>query len=298
MSHSDKASKRRSWISLARKDRSKDRDQPTDVTYEEWAAAGNGAPADGQLSRTVSSTSGAVSTPRGSSTRFVRTDSVQSYDSFNSLDSAGIDQPPFNPRRSYSDTFDSDRSSQQVQSPGSHSLERIASAPPENVRRDAGSDFASPTSRTPTTGSTSAFNKYSLTSILGLNREKPEEQERGRPTSKKEPSSRKSSVGKEESDRSKSRGRSSSPFLFRSRMRNRRDSSPSSVVEALAYDGDSDNESVSAPRLRPRNAFSTRDGDDSSESGSDDSEESWSETEGIDEITAQHVSCYVVGSRG
>lgn len=140
-----------------------------------------------------------------------------------------------------------------------------------------------------------ASNRYSLASFLtlGLLRDRTEDPDRGRPISSSKNSSR-VSVNNGESDRERSRGRSTSPFRFRSRSTNRRDQSPSSVIEALSLDAESDTESVArVSRVRPRNAFNFGN-DESSDEDGEDSEESWSETDGMDELTAQHTEANAV----
>lgn len=112
------------------------------------------------------------------------------------------------------------------------------------------------------------------------------DRERGRSSSKKDKTSSRASSVQDDcatDSRPSSRSRSRSPFVFR---RSRaRDTSP--VVGALKTDVDSDYEP--STRIRPRNAFSAQDDDDTSgDESDDDSEDSWSDDH-FDPVTERNT---------
>jgi len=267
----DKVSNRRSWIAGALATKTKEKDKDKD-------------PSGQPLRRTMSNAS-TRPTFASQPSRPARSHSSQSIESnMSSVFEPGRPLPyAIPPNQTSTVSLTSEESSPPV-GPVGHELSRVETVQPSNFPP-----------RTLTIESEKdrpnrASNRYSLASFLtlGLLRDRTEDPDRGRPISSSKNSSR-VSVNNGESDRERSRGRSTSPFRTRSRSRNRRDQSPSSVIEALSLDAESDTESVArVSRVRPRNAFNFGN-DESSDEDGEDSEESWSETDGMDELTAQHV---------
>jgi hypothetical protein len=272
MAGQDKASHRRSWISGALAPKTKEKEKDTN---------------EQPLRRTMSNAS---TRPTFAQTnRPTRSHSSQSIDSNeSSVFESGRPLPyAIPPNQTSTVSLTSEESSPPI----GHELSRT-----ETVQPSVG--FPPRTATIESDRPNRSTNRLSLASFLtlGLLRDRTtEDPDRGRPISTSKDSSRVSIVNGD-SDRERSRGRSTSPFRIRSRSRNRRDPSPSSVIEALTIDAESDTESV--VRVRPRNAFSAAN-DESSDEDADGSEESWAEGDGMDELTAQHVSlksyhCYPI----
>lgn len=154
-------------------------------------------------------------------------------------------------------------------------------------RQDLFTPPKTPTPPEPASPSSSRRNRMSVRSMMGAlslfpSNDPAPDKERGRSWSKKSSPVQEDSIT---DSRASSRSRSRSPFVFR-RTRTR---DPSPAVGALKTDVDSDYEP--SARIRPRNAFSTQEDDETSgdeTEGYDDSEDSWSDDH-FDPITERNT---------